>query len=851
MAVVISPVMSSQSPSPSSSPEPRSPAAAAAAATPVAAAAGVAAAASVSPRSAAPFTPFLRCVVASFRSRMPHSKPYTEFQLQVTTPALHWDVFRRYSEFAALHKALIELIAEDPRLKRAAKAGRFHLPKLPPSKFVGNLKENFLFERMHALHTYLVDLLAIEQLHTCRPVLEFVGALTAEVGSDGPTISATAAGAGGSSGGTASSSGSRARSGALPHLHVDAVLPLLDAGDVVLFKTIGTLQSLQRAVTGSRYDHVGLVIRIPWSSNKPSALHVLESTSDGVHTYQLARRLRAWHLASAVVVVRQLKNVRRTDSFLTALDSFVSDVDGLPYAITLGKLLRREPGASTENFFCSELVAAAYMRVGLLDGERQSATAFYPSDFNEHNSARLLKLQHGAALGPELRVDFVQPPLHEARQNQSSSDGEDSPDAEQQEAAAAAAAARRAAEAKVRRAEVAARRARENRHEGRMSWASSPELGPLAAAISSSPRDGGRFLPLPPPLQNRIPPSAAQKIVRKQSAPGGVSAGSHAGASASRRAPSSANDDDDDDDEDGSSASLIQVSSPAYIATAGSSVMPWQRGTRDRMGSVEPGTLIEEGNSYIPQGSLALSPPVDGGLVPSSSGAQETTEAESLAEAAALTPVTPDASAASDVLAPAFPAEPVAAASVAPSVSPPSSSASPETVPSDSPTASSSSPSSSSSIHAVDLSAGVGVGAAGPRYSVVDLEQVEGRGRRGPAPFVLSLNEHYLAHGAVGCQTMQTAGNAAQRSPASLYSRTSISASTSAGGSPHPHSAASPSSSRSTPPRSAAASHSHQRSGSMVVANTPLQESALAGVTRERAAAAVALKEEDADGFDV
>lgn len=380
------------------------------------------------------------------------SKTFTEFHIIVTTSALHWDAYKRFSEFAALHKAVNELAHDDPKIKAQLRATKTALPKLPPTKIVGNLKDNFLQTRMHALDTYISELLAIPQIDTCQPVLEFLGALEttrpeATTNKASPDPADVAA-------------GKTIRS--LPHLHLDAVVPLMDAGDVVLFRTSGVLQGLQRTFTGSRYDHVGVVIRIPWGSTKPSALHLLESTSDGVRTYQLARRMRAWHLSNAIVVVRQLKNVRRSDSFLSTLDGFVSDVDGLPYGLTLGKLLRREPGASKDNFFCSELVATAYMRVGLIDSESHSATQFFPSDFNMDNSARLLNLRDGAELGPELLVDFVQPAVREAKQNLS--EGEDEENAEMQTVAYQASLAQRAAEAKQRRSIEAARRAQREKH---------------------------------------------------------------------------------------------------------------------------------------------------------------------------------------------------------------------------------------------------------------------------------------------------------------------------------------------------------------------------------------------------
>jgi hypothetical protein len=462
-------------------------------------------------------------------------------------------------------------------------------------------------------------------------------------------------------------------------------------------------------------------------------------------------------LSNAVIVVRQLKHVRRTDPFLTALDSFVSDVDGLPYSITLGKLLRREPGASTDNFFCSELVAAAYMRVGLLDGERHSATAFYPSDFNEHNSTRLLDLQQGAELGPELLVEFKKPEVHEAKQNLSSSDDE-SPDAasvELQEAAtAAAAAAKRAAEAKARRLESAARRAR-------LSVASSPSDSASFVPPSSSPRDTNvRAIP---PTAIR-PPTACQPIVRTT---GGSSAGNSSSRAAAAEAAAAARRTDFDDE---CPASLMQASSPAYLAT--NSHPRWPP-SLVRTGSVEVGTLANSMLSFVPPSVLAAPTRIH-------AAATEQSDSEHTKHNATVRIAHNRASpTVACRLAATAEEEPVATLEQ-PSAAPASLVNAPASVlSSPSMVGSFDSPLPSSRV-SFDLHAGVGVGVHVPPLSSSSfsasslpaassspppplsssqlrpsLDLTDGRGRNGDvAAFV--LNEHYLAHGAVSANATYT-----------------------------------------------------------------------------------------------
>jgi hypothetical protein len=64
-------------------------------------------------------------------------------------------------------------------------------------------------------------------------------------------------------------------------------------GDLILFKCSNRLSALQRSVTGAEWDHVGIVVR--GSSVSGSGLDLLEATGEGVTSYPLFSRLRAYH----------------------------------------------------------------------------------------------------------------------------------------------------------------------------------------------------------------------------------------------------------------------------------------------------------------------------------------------------------------------------------------------------------------------------------------------------------------------------------------------------------------------------------------------------------------------------
>ena len=76
---------------------------------------------------------------------------------------------------------------------------------------------------------------------------------------------------------------------------------------------------------------------------------------------------------------------------------------GKPYLLSAAKLLRtRNEIESTEDirkcktFFCSELIATAYKKLGLLDNQK-AASKYWPGDFADEQ----LELQEGASLSKE------------------------------------------------------------------------------------------------------------------------------------------------------------------------------------------------------------------------------------------------------------------------------------------------------------------------------------------------------------------------------------------------------------------------------------------------------------------
>ena len=79
--------------------------------------------------------------------------------------------------------------------------------------------------------------------------------------------------------------------------------------------------------------------------------------------------------------------VDRTAEQRKKLGEFTEEVNGKPYSMTPGKLLRRASKGKGDDmskqygYFCSELVAAALKTIGLLDRTRASSY-FWPGSYN-------------------------------------------------------------------------------------------------------------------------------------------------------------------------------------------------------------------------------------------------------------------------------------------------------------------------------------------------------------------------------------------------------------------------------------------------------------------------------------
>jgi len=191
----------------------------------------------------------------------------------------------------------------------------------------------------------------------------------------------------------------------------------LDTGDIVLFSGKGGISAGIKWFTTSKWSHVGMVVRLPdwnmvllWESTTLSNVaDVIDGKAkQGVQLVALSERLRTYGGEAAI---RRL-SVKRTATMNNALMRLRQEVKGRPYEESKVELVKAAYdgwwGENTENLsslFCSELVAEAYQRMGLLSNSKSAlpSNEFTPKDFSAAADPAL-KLLKNAKLGKEVSV---------------------------------------------------------------------------------------------------------------------------------------------------------------------------------------------------------------------------------------------------------------------------------------------------------------------------------------------------------------------------------------------------------------------------------------------------------------
>ena len=185
--------------------------------------------------------------------------------------------------------------------------------------------------------------------------------------------------------------------------------------DILLFKGLETHSKLQRKITLADYDHVALLVK------KNHNLFVYEAQSkDGVKLRPWREFIMyKWDLLYEKMVFRKLildkLIIENKNEFYEELNKnvneFIESTKGKQYSLKEiqicchGKMKehqRQNKWDKQHGFFCSQLVAAAYHKCGLISDDI-NAGHYLPGTFSRYSD---MKLEKGCSLSPEYIIDF-------------------------------------------------------------------------------------------------------------------------------------------------------------------------------------------------------------------------------------------------------------------------------------------------------------------------------------------------------------------------------------------------------------------------------------------------------------
>lgn len=197
----------------------------------------------------------------------------------------------------------------------------------------------------------------------------------------------------------------------------DDVRDNLDTGDIVLFSGKGLISMGLKIGALCSWSHVAMVVRV----REPDVALLYQTTpvckakdffegtlKNGVQINVMSEAVNGYN---GKVAVRHL-SVARTNEMLNALSRFRQEVKDRPYEehiIQMVKAVWEGPLGHVEedlsSLFCSELVAEAYQRMGLLPSNKcggSPCTEYTPKDFSSEGGN--IELLLDATLGEEMVI---------------------------------------------------------------------------------------------------------------------------------------------------------------------------------------------------------------------------------------------------------------------------------------------------------------------------------------------------------------------------------------------------------------------------------------------------------------
>jgi len=205
-------------------------------------------------------------------------------------------------------------------------------------------------------------------------------------------------------------------------MQYSAIRDQLKTGDILLFSGKGGISDGIKFFTLSKYSHVGMVYKLNDPLDTQGSVFCWESTTlsdindadtgkktKGVQRVELSERLESCFSKGYEISVRQLSKPI-SDQMTIALNNFRHEVSGRPYERDKIELIKAaydgwmgENKEDLSSLFCSELVAEAYQRMGLLT-EDMPSNEYIPKDFSNEKS---LSLELGYGLQNEISIDAL------------------------------------------------------------------------------------------------------------------------------------------------------------------------------------------------------------------------------------------------------------------------------------------------------------------------------------------------------------------------------------------------------------------------------------------------------------
>ena len=194
---------------------------------------------------------------------------------------------------------------------------------------------------------------------------------------------------------------------------LDEAVELTRTGDLWLFRGLSIADHAIRAFTNAPVNHVGMAVVLDdlpplmWHAELGKGLQDVWTGTHhrGVQLHDLRAAVTQWmERYEQRAWMRQL-SVEITPAMEDGLLKTIARMDGLPFPSTVGLLGRVARGrvrrrAPAELAYCAEVVAEAYIAMGLLDGSRPS-NYYDPGKFWSGDD---LDLGLGATLGDEIEV---------------------------------------------------------------------------------------------------------------------------------------------------------------------------------------------------------------------------------------------------------------------------------------------------------------------------------------------------------------------------------------------------------------------------------------------------------------